>query len=336
MKNKMEDKAEKIKQRFEKRQEARIEELKKKKADAIAKTDENETTEAFNSLFAKETKSINEILESLAATGLNKAEIPSIFENIATKIQSMQKYITDSVIFLPSYEIQHAQAILQKLQTTIIEKREEILPRKKFSFKARAKVATNSEANRAKNSEEKSKVKMAEGPPAMETEKLFGFHDQKDSQLTITRDESKQQDVKLSNLDNCVVKIFGCPSALHVNNLKSCRILCGPISRPAFVSNCTDCQFFLACQQLRIHSTHKTIFNIHVTGKAIIEDCSGLGFSPFNWEYPNLEEDFLFAGLNSGINKWEQIDDFNWLKFDEHSPNWYTVSEEERTVVKET
>ena len=68
----MEDKAEKIKQRFEKRQEARIEELKKKKADAIAKTDENETTEAFNSLFAKETKSINEILESLAATGLNK------------------------------------------------------------------------------------------------------------------------------------------------------------------------------------------------------------------------------------------------------------------------
>ncbi len=68
----MEDKGEVMRQRFERRQEARIKELQKKKADIAAKSDENETVEAFNKAFSQEISEISDLLASLDESCPNK------------------------------------------------------------------------------------------------------------------------------------------------------------------------------------------------------------------------------------------------------------------------
>lgn len=253
---------------------------------------------------------------------------------MAVLLEQVQKYVTDSVMFLPSYEVRQAQEILRKLQYDVYQKRDEMIPRKKFAFKSRTKKGA--EPQKPEKSEE-NKISLKQGNNEnVKNENDFGFANQKNSELTLNADESRQKDIKLSNLEGCTIKIYGCPTALHVNNLKNCKILSGPVSRASFVSDCINCQFSLICQQLRIHTTTKTIFNIHVTGKAIIEDCKEVGFAPYNWNYPELSNNFEEACLNKEVNKWDEIDDFDWLKVDEQSPNWFKVPQEDRVEITET
>ena len=138
------------------------------------------------------------------------------------------------------------------------------------------------------------------------------------------------KDVALENLQQCIIEIYGPPSALHINKLRDCKIFCGPVSGSIFIENCQNCVFVLACHQLRVHTTEDSQFYLHVTSRAIIEDCRGIGFAPFNWTYPHLEEHFTLSGLCRSENNWSLVNDFNWLKTDEQSPNWYIIEESSR------
>ena len=258
------------------------------------------------------------------------------FEEIMQNLKKTQKLLTDSVMFLPDFEVKNAQATLQKLQTDVNLKHDELLPRKKFGFKTRTKnvpqtTETDEAVKKGKNEANDNKEQIeAEKSKTYIDDKDSGFDNKSDCELSMSSDDCKQKDIKLSNLQNCTVKIYGGPSALHINNLKNCQIFSGPIRTASFVSDCTNCHFSLACQQVRIHTTKDSIFNIHVTGKAIIEDCTNVGFAPYNWLYQNLSDDFKEIGLRTDVNKWDDIDDFNWLTSDEPSPNWYKVPEESR------
>eukprot|EP00041_Stephanoeca_diplocostata_P013887 m.248229 g.248229 ORF g.248229 m.248229 type:complete len:172 (+) comp19501_c0_seq45:138-653(+) len=91
--------------------------------------------------------------------------------------------------------------------------------------------------------------------------------------------EVSGKDVEISSLRNCTVEIAGQPNALHMRDLKSCKVCIGPVSRSLLLHECTGCEFHIACQQLRIHTSTATDFHIHVTSKAIIEDCRVLDTS---------------------------------------------------------
>ena len=276
-----------------------------------------------------------------------REEITSKFDKILLNLKTLEKYATDSVIFLPSYDVRQSQQALQKVQDLIWKKHGELIPKKKFAFKARTNISIQASVKDAVEKGQHVEEKQDKNKPNVENDDKtsigqpvtfsdFGFSDEKHSELVLTAEKSRQKDIKLSNLEHCIVKIYGCPSVIHVSNLRNCKVFCGPICRALFVADCIECQFSLACQQLRIHTTSKTTFSIHVTGKAIIEDCKEIGFAPYNWSYEGLVEHFLETGLNTHINKWNDVDDFNWLKLDEQSPNWYIIPEEERTHVKET
>ncbi|TRY72552.1 hypothetical protein TCAL_14117 [Tigriopus californicus] len=112
-----------------------------------------------------------------------------------------------------------------------------------------------------------------------------------------------------------------------MTNLVDCTILAGPVSTSAFIDNSRDCRFVLACQQLRTHSTTHSHFYIHVTSKAIIEDCSDLKFAPYALKYPGMAEDFERTGLDWSVNNWNRVDDFNWLASDQASPHWSVLAE---------
>lgn len=263
------------------------------------------------------------------------------FDEILQNLKSIQKMLTDSVIFLPDYEVKHAQGCLQKLQNEVNQRQDELMPRKKFTFTSRTKNATNiaKEEEIGKNGEETTdgnERKTEVEKTMLVTGNDFGFCNKNDTELFMSRDECKQKDIKLSNLENCTVKLYGCLSALHISNLKKCDIFVGPLSTASFISECTDCSFSLACQQVRIHTTKDSVFNIHVTGKAIIEDCKNVGFAPYNWSYQNISDDFKDSKLRLDINKWNDVDDFNWLSSNEASPNWYIVPEDNRTSVDDS
>ena len=341
---KMEDKADEMKLRLEKRQEARLTELEKRRNEAAATSDERESVAAFNEQFSSEKDKITKLFEHITEVGLTERNhIVDKFDEITGKMLQLQKYVSDSAMFLPSYELRQFQVLLQRLQKEIDEKRDELLPKKKFAFRSKSKLAqtyqsqNHPDVEKSRNNElpvQKYTNRLENSSNAvLEQEDQYGFHNKSDCDLNMF--DCKNSDVKLSKLTNCTVKIFGTPSALHVDNLLNCVVMCAPISRAAFVNDCNSCVFVLACQQLRIHSTYKTEFYIHVTGKAIIEDCDNVGFAPYCWEYDKLEKNLQESGLNSAMNKWDQVDDFNWLKFDEQSPHWNIITEGKRKSYKE-
>ena len=309
--------ADAIYEKLQKRHQERLEAFEKRRQERRKNKDEdNETADAFLLSFNSEKKEIMKLFNNLDSVA--KPDLPQQFDNLSQKTQLLQKYVSDSSMFLPSYDVRRAQEILNVIRGDIAAKRELLIPKKKFAFKSRAK------ASEKKTVESESQTKQVVAKSYTTTD-FVGFSDKIEEVLTLDEKEASNQDISLMNLDGCNVTIRGAPSSMQIKNVINSEINVGPVSRSIFINDCADCTFQLACQQLRIHNSIATKFYIHVTSKAIIEDSEELGFGKFQWDYPNLDDDFDRAGLDRNVNNWEEVDDFNWLKIDEHSPNWYKI-----------
>jgi len=157
-----------------------------------------------------------------------------------------------------------------------------------------------------------------------------GFTKRANELLVLSSTDVEKKDVMLSSLSGCRVLIRGCPSTVHITSVRDCIVLCGPTSGSVFVDDCQKSVFVVACHQLRVHRTSNTDFYLHVTSRAIIEDCSAVQFAPYNWIYADLDEDFHKVGLDHTRNNWNAVDDFNWLAADKQSPNWSVMDEDAR------
>lgn len=133
--------ADSVRERLERRNEERLAAIEKRKADKESNEQPTETTDYFETTFAKEKGAIEDLLSkraSLIEPG-NKMQATEFFESLTDKCQKLQKFVSDSAMFLPSRQIKVSQDILKALQQEINEKREEYMPKKKFAFKARKK-----------------------------------------------------------------------------------------------------------------------------------------------------------------------------------------------------
>lgn len=79
------------------------------------------------------------------------------------------------------------------------------------------------------------------------------------------------------------------------------RVLCGPVSSSVFIEECCNCIFVVACQQLRVHSSSSSSFYVHVTSRAIIEDCRQVTFAPYKWSYPNIDAHYEVKHSNTYV-----------------------------------
>lgn len=310
---------EQISERLQKREEARLAELERKKANEEKVIQEQ--TAYFSNSFSKAKQDIEEKLakvETLEKPNLN------YFDSIAKDFQILQKFVADSTFFLPSYDIRIAHENLKSLQELIQITQDKYLPKKKFTFKSKKKII----------GKEKDCVDCIISKKELATVNidicLYGFRNLINEKLIKEPEEINGKDVELYNLESCMVKLFGSANTVHINSIMNCTVLIGPVSTSIFIENCTNCTFVVACQQARIHSTTDSHVYLYVSTRAIIEDCKNLKFAPYNWHYPNIEKHFDFAGLNKDINNWHNIDDFNWLVTGYSSPNWSELPEEER------
>ncbi|KAJ0015710.1 hypothetical protein NQD34_014000 [Periophthalmus magnuspinnatus] len=322
-----ENNASKVQERLMKRHQTRLEDAEKRKEAKETHKLAEEKTDFFNAEFNKERAAVEELLS--ACSGAQRAEAVQVLEQATAKTARLQKFLNDSMLFLTQYDLRQAQSALQKLQTALNEAREEAMPKKKFAFRARTKATEKTPAQPPIPDTTTTDGASNKADEKIETEQCR-FSNLSGESVTKTAEEIQQRDVLLTHVKNCTVKLFGSPSTLHLKHIEDCQILCGPVSSSVFIDHCKNSTLVLPCQQLRTHNTTNTQVYLHVTSRAIIEDCTGVSFAPFTWSYPGLERDFVVSGLDKSRNNWNDVDDFNWLAAGTPSPNWSVIPEEQR------
>ncbi|XP_036403207.1 tubulin-specific chaperone C-like [Megalops cyprinoides] len=329
----------KIPDRLLKREQERLEAVERRKEAKESQAVTEEKSDFFTCSFNAEKAAIEEMLSGCSELDRDKAV--HVLETVTSKIQTLQKFLNDSVVFLTQYELRQAQAAVQRLQCTLAEMRDQALPKKKFTFRSRPTVTTKSDVTQVSSTSGSQCSKMendshdarGSGHTAINGYtggEQCGFSNVDSKILTKGEEEIRQRDVLLTHLSNCKVRLLGCPSTLHIKHVRNSQILCGPVSSSVFVDQVSGCNLAFPCQQLRTHNTTDTDVYLHVTSRAIIEDCSRVRFAPFSWSYPGMDTDFEVSGLDRDRNNWSLIDDFNWLAADTPSPNWTLIPEAER------
>lgn len=287
-----------------------------------------EKNEYFSSTFYSQQASIEELLSG--CSGAARTTVTQNLEEATTRTAQLRKFLNDNMLFLTPYDVRKAQAALQKLQASITASNKEFLPKKKFAFRARNKAADEVPTKTEVTASPLPDAGSTEADRAAAVPEQCGFSSISNDCITKTAEEIQKQDVMLTHLTNCKVRLFGSPSTLHLKHIDGCEILCGPVSSSVFIDHCRNSTLAFPCQQLRTHNTTDTQVYLHVTSRAIIEDCHGVSFAPFTWSYPTLEEDFTVSGLDRERNNWSQVDDFNWLAAGVPSPNWSVIPDEDR------
>ncbi|XP_033119572.1 tubulin-specific chaperone C-like isoform X3 [Anneissia japonica] len=321
------DMKDKLQEKMMKRHEQRLAKMEKRRTEREQASSKDESIVIFTSNFNSEKKRIQTMIDN--SNDIPTENLNSHFDSMTTDIHRFQKYVTDSIIFLPSYDQKHAQDTVNQLNSACYDKRKELKPKKKFTF------------SKSKKKESKSEDDIDKPPNKMENEKLvqlveqkkedsLGFRDCSSQDLEMLSDKINTNDIGLSELVDCKVVLKGSPSAVHIDKLTRCKVFCGPVSGSIFIADCTDCTFIMSCQQLRVHTTTSCSFYLHVTSRAIIEDSTKVVFAPYDWTYDEIEKDFALSGLDRSKNSWDDVDDFNWLASDKHSPNWSILPEESR------
>ncbi|CAG9864562.1 unnamed protein product [Phyllotreta striolata] len=297
----------------------------RKKKDTKGSTGaDNEKLEFFESLFAEKRLYIENLIELTKSVPID--ELPEHFNLILKEIVTLQKYVAASNIFIRNYDVERCQNILQDLTLKSKRLEDELLPKKKFSFKNRAKQSPQATSIKPKSTD------VVDNKIKIEPDKITtGFFDKRNETLTLSSTDLFQKDITLENLESCTVILKGTPSTLHLNRLNDCKIFCGPVSTSVFAENCENSTLVIACQQLRLHGSKHTDIYLYVTSRAIMEDCSDISVAPYNWTYDGIADDFQSASFDSAANNWTSIDDFNWLNR-KHSPNWKVIDESNRVT----
>lgn len=295
--------------------------------------------ESFQTEFYKDyneiTQSLEEIeskIDSSAGENERKFQFGSEYEKISKRIETLQKYFTEHTSFLPTYEVRKAQEHLGKIDRLAQEKRDKIVPKKKFGFKSKQNLTSleskiESEAvTAAATSKLKPTVDLD-----INVESTCCLRGLRDQTVVKLEEEINGKDVAIIDVKNTTICLQGSPSVLHIDSIDSCTILCGPVVGSTFINKCTNSKLVLACHQLRIHETNNTQFYIHVGSRAIIENTRDVAFAPFTWTFPRLDDHFSSSNLKpTGEYNYTAIDDFNWLNEGQKSPHWRFLEESEQ------
>lgn len=314
---------EQLEKRHKERQQnhEQLQELKNQEASA------SEAIDYFENIFDNKIDEIENTLNSLVPSDITALGIS--FNQINNSIQELQKYLSNSTIFLTDYKIKMCQNKLNELTGKSDELKTKLIPKKKFGFRNKQILDNRMIIKPAAIPTTETDNKLKEKQHNNEARKQFEWTISNETDRFIQLDENQinNRDVTLSNLTNCVVQLHGHLGSLQMSNLINCIIFSGPVSRSIFGENCTNCKFIVACQQMRLHTSKQCDLYIHVTCRGIIEDCHDIHVTPYNYEYPNLAIDFIKSGLDRTKNNWTDIGDFNWLSPDMPSPNWMKMDE---------
>lgn len=243
-----------------------------------------------------------------------------------------------SSLFLSPYDIRHTQIIVNKLLELVESTRQLFAPRKRFTFRARAKKAASTESgvdeNRPDNNNNNAEAdlnkqgssKDADKQSVLDLDELV-FANKQHEVIVIDggsfgdQDANKRRDLNFSHLTDCTIFVCIETSAIRGDALKNCTIYTGPIYGSLWLEDCHSCEFFVACRQLRVHHSANTAFHLRINSHPIIEDCHQMRFGPYRLRFAGLKEQLEAVGLQKDSGLWAKVNDFKWHKA-QQSPNW--------------
>lgn len=106
-----------------------------------------------------------------------------------------------------------------------------------------------------------------------------------------------QGDVLIENVSNSILVIEGSITSVKIKNMVNSHVTVTS-SGPVHVNDCSKCLFTLGCDQLRIHSSRHSRFEIATKAGCIIEDCTDVEFGP-------LDE-------TTSTDQWKCVQDFSF------------------------
>ena len=286
----------------------------------------------------KEIDSMLEKLESEASTKTDK-EKKDTLEAITSKIKLYREEFYNVMEFLPGYDkLQYSKNYDEELEK-VNKLRNKLFPKKKFAFsKANKKQNENiKEKEKEKEKKEQELEKKADELIKKEMEETaetdLVIKDLNDCNKKYTKDEIKgKNNILMENINKCDIYLLYDFKACYINNCSKCNIYLGSISGGTHITNCTESKIYLMTHQLRIHQTTKTHFYVLINSNPIIEHSKENVFHPLKIKYDEYENNLKISGINENNNKWDQVQDFQWLKKDK-SPNFDTDDTNEKIEI---
>jgi hypothetical protein len=269
------------------------------------------------------------------------------YDALRGRIAKLQAFVNEAAGTLPTYDIKRCQEEIMKLLRELLDKASSVRPRKKFTFAARKRAKERSAASSStpadsqfENIDEQianNYVETADndirGSRSIAKQLLStpGNHvidHQKSAVLSLHKEELKSigdnpVQLLIESCTDTVVAIDAVIGSVRLQKLSKCVIILGPVCTAAYFEECKDCRFVVASHQMRIHQCHNSAFHVRVKSHPIIEDCSALGFTPYNISYPSIADHLGIAGL-AEASSWSNVVDFRWHR-STHSPNWYII-----------
>lgn len=236
-------------ERITKRDTERRHEIEKRREERQQLMVESEQSSYFKDVFHSSCARIRENLD--AAPNAVPSTLPSLFDKTNKEIQTLKNYLHQSKLFLKVFDIRRAQEELQTLENDATDLEMKLLPRKKFGFKNRRALKKPSSLDKGHDVADGLKdLKISESivnGSAKQKNKLSSklgdsacmILGKVDERFRLDAENVNKNDILLSDLTRCTVKIYGAPSTLHMVNLVDCTILVGPVSSSVFAHDCS-------------------------------------------------------------------------------------------------
>lgn len=320
---------EKITDLLDKRHRERLINLDTKHELSKQKAAADENHEYFIQTFRDHVKQID---DGIVALQIGDPQLSAQINKLIGDINHLQNYLTASTLFLSNYTVKTCQTTINELKTKLDATKSRLIVKKKFGFRSKTDTALVPPASAAASKEHLYNGRASATPtvaiPTTNSSAAIATHinwtvqNRHGEEIVLDHAAVDNQDITISNLTDCIVRIVGHPGTLQVSHLTNCIVLCGPVCRSIFADHCTRVKFSFGCQQLRLHSSSACDIYMHVTSRAIIEDCTNVRVAGDYYRYDGIEADYAAAGLDIGKNNWNNVADFNWLSTNVPSPNW--------------
>lgn len=236
-----------------------------------------------------------------------------------------QDELSCQLSLLPSYDQQVCLSQIKSVSSLLDKKRAALLSANGFTFKSLPAYLKQLEHEEQPVTKNVDATVETIREPSDEAKCMFIQHERG---LTIDIHVEQEDNLVLSNLEFCTLRITGAFKTLRAEHLKNCIIDVEAVQSAAFLTSIESSTLGLVCQQLRMHDSHRVSLYLYVNSNPIIEDCTSIGAAPIPTR--QLDQDMLAATGLLDINLWSDLQDFKWLKRSP-SPNWATIPVEERT-----
>lgn len=224
----MQERRDIVGKKLQDREDERIKESMRRKEESEKFASKTESTNFF---LQTVNSGVTEIRDGIAAAGDRpKDDIASYFDELSLKLGALQKFVSDSTMFLSAFDLGQSQNLLKDIQAEIATHRDVLLPKKKFAFKNRKKQTA------PKPDISVGDISSAPSAAAPQVSLEFSANECRKSgisliTLEISADEVRDKDMILSSVKDSTVKVKGVPSAMHLTDIVDSTVICGPCSR---------------------------------------------------------------------------------------------------------